>query len=72
MDRILIVDDEKGMRDLLSIMLKKEGYAVLQAESVDRAREVVARGDLDLVISDISMPGSSGLEVLKQSKAANP
>ena len=71
MDRILIVDDEKGMRDLLSIMLKKEGYAVLQAESADRAREVVARGDLDLVISDISMPGSSGLEVLKHSKAAS-
>jgi two-component system response regulator PilR (NtrC family) len=71
MDRILIVDDEKGMRDLLSIMLKKEGYAFLQAESADRAREVVGRGDLDLVISDISMPGSSGLEVLKHSKAAS-
>ncbi|MBI4169741.1 MAG: sigma-54-dependent Fis family transcriptional regulator [Acidobacteria bacterium] len=72
MDRVLIVDDEKGMRDLLSILLKKEGYAVAAAESAEKAREHVGRGDLDLVICDISMPGASGLEVLKQSKASNP
>ncbi len=72
MDRVLIVDDEKGMRDFLSIMLKKEGYAVQQAESADKAAEMIARGDFDLVISDISMPGPSGLEVLKRSKASNP
>jgi two-component system, NtrC family, response regulator PilR len=72
MDRVLIVDDEKGMRDFLSIMLKKEGYAVLQAESTDKATELMARGDFDLVISDIAMPGPSGLEVLKRSKTSNP
>jgi len=72
MDRVLIVDDEKGMRDFLSIMLKKEGYAVAVSESADRAAELIAKGDLDLVISDISMPGRSGLEVLKQTKATNP
>ncbi len=71
MDRVLIVDDEQGMRDFLSIMLKKEGYAVAQAESAERAAEVSARSDFDLVISDISMPGQSGLEVLRQVKAAN-
>ncbi len=72
MDRVLIVDDEKGMRDFLSIMLKKEGYAVAVSESADKAAELIAKGDLDLVISDISMPGRSGLEVLKQTKATNP
>ncbi len=72
MDRVLIVDDEKGMRDFLTIMLKKEGYAVATSESADKAAEQIAKGDLDLVISDISMPGRSGLEVLKQTKAANP
>jgi two-component system response regulator PilR (NtrC family) len=71
-DRILIVDDERGMRDLLSILLKKEGYAVEACESVEKARGSVGRGDLDLVICDISMPGGSGLEVLKQSRTSNP
>jgi two-component system response regulator PilR (NtrC family) len=72
MDRVLIVDDEKGMRDFLSIMLKKEGYAVTAAESAARAQEALARSDFDLVITDISMPGQSGLEVLKQARSANP
>jgi two-component system, NtrC family, response regulator PilR len=72
MDRVLIVDDEKGMRDFLSIMLRKEGYAVSQAEAADKAAELIARGEFDLVVSDISMPGASGLSVLRQSKAANP
>jgi two-component system response regulator PilR (NtrC family) len=72
MERVLIVDDERGMRDFLSIMLRKEGYAVSQADSAERANELVERGELDLVISDISMPGQSGLEVLRRAKSANP
>ncbi|HEX9426262.1 MAG TPA: sigma-54 dependent transcriptional regulator [Candidatus Polarisedimenticolia bacterium] len=72
MDRVLIVDDEKGMRDFLGIMLRKEGYAVSQAESADKASELLSRGEFDLVISDISMPGQSGLEVLRQSKTSSP
>jgi two-component system response regulator PilR (NtrC family) len=72
MDRVLIVDDEKGMRDFLAIMLKKEGYAVSQAESAEKASDLISRGEFDLVISDISMPGQSGLEVLRQAKGSNP
>ncbi len=72
MDRVLIVDDEKGMRDFLSIMLKKESYAVAAAESVERALQALSAGDVDLIISDISMPGQSGLDLLKASKAASP
>ena len=72
MDRVLIVDDEPGMRDFLSILLRKEGYAVSAAESSDKAIELVARGEFDLVISDISMPGLSGIEVLRQARASNP
>jgi two-component system response regulator PilR (NtrC family) len=71
-DRLLIVDDEQGMRDFLSIMLKKEGYSVSLADSAERASEFVERGDFDLIISDIAMPGQSGLEVLRQAKEANP
>jgi len=72
MDRVLIVDDEKGMRDFLSIMLKKEGYSVVVSESAEKASELVGKGEFDLVITDISMPGKSGIDILKQTKAANP
>jgi two-component system response regulator PilR (NtrC family) len=72
MDRILIVDDEPGMRDFLSILLRKEGYGVSLAESAEKAIEVLGRGEFDLVISDISMPGLSGIDVLRHSRAANP
>jgi two-component system, NtrC family, response regulator PilR len=72
MDRILIVDDEPGMREFLSILLRKEGYAVSLADGADKALEMAARGEFDLVISDISMPGLSGIEVLRQAKAASP
>ena len=72
MDRILIVDDEAGMRDMLSILLRKEGYGVSVADRAERAIEMVAKGEFDLVMSDISMPGKSGLEVLRQTKTASP
>jgi len=71
-DRILIVDDEAGMRDMLSILLRKEGYGVAVADRAERAIEMVSKGEFDLVMSDISMPGKSGLEVLRQARVASP
>ena len=73
MNRILIVEDEKSMRDLLALMLRKEGYELETAASADRACEMVNRGaSFDLVISDISMPGMSGLDFLRQCRKASP
>ena len=72
MDRILIVDDERGMRDLLSIMLRNDGYRVDQAESSARARELLSRGSYDLVISDIAMPDGSGVDLLRIAKETQP
>ena len=72
MDRILIVDDEKGMRDLLSIMLRNDGYRVDAAESATRARDLIAKSSYDLVISDIAMPDGSGVDVLRAAKEIQP
>jgi len=72
LDRILIVDDERGMRDLLSIMLRNDGYRVDQAESSARARELLSRGSYDLVISDIAMPDGSGVDLLRIAKETQP
>jgi two-component system response regulator PilR (NtrC family) len=72
MDRVLVVDDEAGMREFLSILLRKEGYGIAAAESAEKAMDLMAKGEFDLVISDISMPGLSGIEVLRQARAASP
>jgi len=67
--RILVVEDERSMRDLLGLMLRKEGYDVETVESADLAKDLMTgSGHFDLVVSDISMPGMSGLEFLRHCK----
>ena len=66
--RILVVDDERSMRELLAIVLRREGYEVLLAESGRSAIELLERERVDLLISDIKMPDVSGVEVLRAAK----
>lgn len=70
--RILIVDDEPYIREILSRWLVDEGYECEQASNADAALEVLGRGDLELMISDIRMPGRSGLELLDDARARFP
>ncbi len=70
--RVLVVDDERSMRELLAIVLKREGYEVLLAENGRTAIEMLGRGSIDLLISDIKMPDMSGVEVLRAAKKADP
>ena len=73
MNRILVVEDEKSMRDLLALTLRKEGYAVETVESGVRAKEVLAgNAQYDLIVTDISMPGMTGLELLRHVREAAP
>ncbi len=73
MNKILIVEDERSMRDLLGLMLRKEGYQVDAAESAERAEERLRTGGpFDLIITDISMPGKSGLDLLRHSRRVAP
>lgn len=64
--RILIVDDEKGMRDLLSFMLRTEGYHTVEAASGKEAIGHMTDEIFEVVIADIMMPGMSGLELLRR------
>ena len=66
--RILVVDDERSMRELLAIVLRREGYEVLLAESGRAAIATLEREPIDLLISDIKMPDLSGVEVLRAAK----
>ena len=65
---VLVVDDEPSMREMLSIMLKREGYDVLLADGGKAAVDILRRRPVDLLISDIKMPDMSGVEVLREAK----
>src|SRR5262249_26275256 len=69
--RILVVDDEQSMRELLAIVLRREGYEVLLADSGRAGVEMLEREPIDLLISDIKMPDLSGVEVLRAAKRAD-
>src|SRR5262245_5802284 len=66
--RILVVDDEQSMRELLAIVLRREGSGVMLAENGRVAIELLERGPIDLLISDINMPDMSGVDVLRAAK----
>jgi len=69
--RILVVDDERSMRELLAIVLRREGYEVVLAENGRGALDVLERDPVDLLISDIQMPDMSGVDVLRAAKKAD-
>jgi len=71
-NRILVVDDEPSMREMLAIMLFKEGFEVLVAESRAAAAKVFAQGTVDMVITDVKLPDGDGIEILRHVKAAAP
>ncbi len=70
--RILIVEDEKSMRDVLSILLEDEQYSVTAATDGEEGIELLKNNIFDLVITDIKMPKADGFEVLRNVKEVSP
>ena len=69
---ILIVDDDPGQRSLLDSFLRSQGFDTRLAESGERGLAVLAREPVAMMISDVRMPGLSGLETLRQARQAHP
>lgn len=69
---ILVVDDELGMRELLNLMLKREGYEVSCAENGRKALSMLEKTDYNLLLCDIKIGDMSGLDVLRAAKKRNP
>ena len=72
MERLLVVDDERSMRELLELVLKREGYTVDTAENGTRALELVKQNLFDLIISDVKMPDINGIELLERVRDVSP
>ncbi len=70
--RILVVDDEESIRDLLRLVLTGEGYSVITANDGKEAIEYLEAQRFDLVITDLVMPRVNGVEVLRAAKRIDP
>src|SRR5260370_32747490 len=66
--RILIVDDDAGQRSLLDSFLRSQGFETLTVSSGERALEVLKSQDFGMMISDVRMPGLSGLETMRRAR----
>jgi len=71
-EKILVVDDSEGTRNLCSKILEKEGYAVQTAGNGEEALKLVGENSFDLVVTDLMMPVMDGMELLEQVKKSNP
>jgi len=69
--RILVVDDEPSMREMLRIVLRRDGYEVVIAENGSDAIAQLRTTPIDLLLSDIKMPDTTGVEVLRAAKDIN-
>jgi len=72
MPRILVVDDEKEVRTLLSRFFTKKKYQVRTAETAEEAIRILERESMDAVLLDIHLPGMSGLDALSRIRARWP
>ena len=72
METILVVDDEKSILDLLSVVFKKEGFQVKTSLGTPNVYELVDDDDFDILICDIKMPKVDGMELLKHVKKQKP
>jgi two-component system response regulator AtoC len=66
MRRVLVVDDEENLRHMLQILLRREGYDAVGASSVEAALIEIERQPFDIIITDLRMPGHSGLELVDE------
>ena len=70
--RVMIVDDEEVLRDVLEVVLRREGFDVVLAASGEEALNLLDGEEVDLVILDVMLPGISGIDTLRAIRIANP
>ncbi|HMK34994.1 MAG TPA: sigma-54 dependent transcriptional regulator [Desulfomonilaceae bacterium] len=71
-DRLLVVDDEPSMREFLEIMLSQDGYEVSTANTGEQGFKIYCEQTPDLVLTDVKMPGMSGLDLIREIHSVDP
>ncbi|HEY7220301.1 MAG TPA: response regulator, partial [Candidatus Binatia bacterium] len=69
---ILVVEDQDSARESLAELLRGEGYEVHEAADGKIAKELINKLDLDVILTDLMMPGADGIEVLKHAREVSP
>jgi len=72
MAKVLVVDDEQGMRRILDVNLRKDGHVVVEAQGASSAIGLIKREDFDVVLTDQRMPDGSGLDVIRAVREDDP
>jgi two-component system NtrC family response regulator len=72
MATILVVDDDRSIRRVLAGLLQEAGHSTLEAPDVDEALQVIREKSIDAIISDLKMPGKSGLDLLVANRSLKP
>jgi two-component system response regulator PilR (NtrC family) len=70
--RVLIVDDEEVLRDVLEVVLRREGFEIVSASTGEEALSMLDGEEVDLVILDVMLPGISGIDTLRAIRISNP
>jgi len=70
--KILVVDDEAPVRDVLKYLFQRSGYRVLTAENGKKAKEILSQQDVMVMFLDLHLPDANGLELCRQLRENNP
>lgn len=70
--KILVVDDDKRLRDLLQRYLGEQGFTVRTAENADSMEKLIARDNFDLIVLDLMLPGEDGLSICRRLRSSDP
>src|SRR3954452_24718718 len=70
--RILIVEDDESLRKAMHLQLEREGYEISSACTAEEATSILEKHPQNLIITDLHLPGVSGIELLKKARAEYP
>src|SRR5687768_4744946 len=69
--RVLVIDDDPGLAEVIELLLAREGYAAERAGTVKAGLERIETGDIDLVITDLRLPDGTGLDAIRDIRGAH-